>query len=112
MYTKIISALHALNIVFQALYSLAIPIGIGALLSYLLTKYTSVGNWIWVLLILAGVFIGLCSMIKFILTASANLERLEKQREEIRAAEEEKANRRAELRSLNKLKENEGENNG
>lgn len=109
MYDKITSALHTLNIVFQALYSLALPIGIGALASYLLTKHTSVGGWIWAVLLVAGVFIGLYSMVKFLLTATANLERLEREREENRAAREEKEERQAELRSLGKSKENEGE---
>ena len=110
MHNKILSALHSLNIVFQALYSLAMPIGIGALASYLITKYTSVGGWIWAVLLVVGVFIGLYSMVKFILTATANLERLEKQTEENRAAKEEKERRQAELRSLGKSKKEEGEN--
>lgn len=109
MYGKLTSALQSLNIVFQAFYSLAMPIGIGVLASYLLTKHTSVGDWIWAVLILAGVFIGLFSMVKFILSATANLERLEKEREEKRAAEKEKEQRQAELRALGKSKENEGD---
>ena len=109
MYTRLTNALHLLNILFQSLYSLAMPIGIGSLASYLLTKHTSVGGWIWAVLLPVGVFVGLYSMVKFILSATRNLERMQKQLEENRLAQEEKEQRRAELRSLSKSKENEGE---
>ena len=102
MYEKITSALHSLNIVFQALYSLALPIGLSALASYLLTKHTSVGGWIWAVLLMAGVLVGFYSMVKFILSATANLQRLEKEREESRAAREEKERRQAALREESK----------
>ena len=79
MYKKIVSALYSLNILIQAIYSLAVPIGVGALASFLLTKYASFPDWIWAVLLILGVFVGLYSMVKFVLTASENLERLEKQ---------------------------------
>lgn len=108
MYEKITSALHALNIVFQALYSLGLPIGIGALCSYLLTEYTDVGGWIWAVLLTLGTLLGFYSMVKYILTATKNLEMLEKQRELAKAEAEEKERRQAALRrDLNK-KETEG----
>ena len=91
MYKRLVSALYVLNIVFQAFYTLALPIGIGALISFLLTKYASAPKWIWAVLLMFGVFTGLYSMIKFILTATAGLDRLEKQQAE-RMAEEKKKN--------------------
>ena len=93
MYKRLISAMYVLNIVFQAFYTLALPIGICALVSFLLTKYASAPGWIWAVLIVFGVFTGLYSMIKFILTATKNLDRIEKGQEE-RAAEEKKRNKR------------------
>ena len=90
MYKKFISAMYVLNILFQALYTLALPIGIGVLASFLLTKYASAPKWIWALLLTMGVFIGLYSMIKFILTAMRNLERLENEQAEKARAEREK----------------------
>jgi hypothetical protein len=110
MYERISDALHALNIVFQSLYSLALPIGFGALLSYLLTEYTSIGSWIWAVLLTIGTIIGFYSMVKYILTAAKNLEQLEKQREESRALKEEKERKRAELRRDLNTKENKGDN--
>ena len=82
MYKKLVSALYVLNIVFQAFYTLALPIGIGALISFLLTKYTSIGGWIWAVLIILGVMTGLVSMVRFILSSMAALERLENQRDD------------------------------
>ncbi len=112
MHTRLTNALHLLNILFQSLYSLAMPVGIGALASYLLTEYTSVGGWIWAVFLTCGVLIGLVSMVKFILISMKNLERLEKQREENRAAVEEKERRQAALREEIKKITDEGDING
>ncbi len=112
MYEKISGALHSLNIVFQAFYSLAMPIGVGALSSYLLTKYASAPKWIWAVLLTLGTLLGLYSMVKYILTAMKNLELLEKHREKAKAEAEEKARKQEELRrDLNK-KETKGDNYG
>lgn len=77
MYKKIFNAFHVLNILFQALYTLALPIGIGALISFLLTKYAGAPGWVWAVLLVLGVFVGFYSMIRFILTAAKNLEKIE-----------------------------------
>ena len=76
---KLFNSLYLLNIVSQAIITLATPIAIGALVSYILTTYVGAPSWIWALTILLGVFSGLFAMIKFILSATAALERLEKQ---------------------------------
>lgn len=109
MYKRFVNALYVLNILFQSLYTLALPIGVGALVSYLLTEYTSCPKWIWAVLLMLGVFCGLFSMIKFLLTSIKNFELLEKQREMTKAEAEEKASRQAELRALYKSEENKGE---
>ncbi len=91
MYRKFINAFQLLSILFQSIYTLALPIGIGALASFLLTKYVGWPTWIWALFLTVGTFTGLYSMIKYILSAIKNLERLEKQREaSINAAKEKK----------------------
>ena len=98
MYRKIVSSLHTLNIVFQAIYSLALPIGLGALASYLLTKHLNAPGWIWAVLMLLGVFTGLYSMVKFILTASKNLKLLEQAAEQAAIDARREEERRARLR--------------
>lgn len=79
MYKKLVSALYVVNIVSQAIFTLLIPIGLGALLSYLLTSMASVGPWIWAVAVPLGAISGIYSMIKFILSAMASLDRLEKE---------------------------------
>ena len=79
MYRKLVSSLYVLNIVSQAIFTLAFPIGLGVLISYLLTQYASAPSWIWAVLVVFGALSGLYSMIKFILSAMAGLERLEKE---------------------------------
>lgn len=79
MYRKLVSSLYVLNIVSQAIFTLALPIGLGALVAYLITRYAGAPSWVWALLIVFGALSGLYSMIKFILSAMAGLERLEKE---------------------------------
>ena len=79
MYKKFVSVLYLINIVSQAIFTLLFPIGIGALLSYLLTTHLGTQPWIWAILITLGVISGFYSMVKFIITATASLEKLEKE---------------------------------
>lgn len=76
-YVRFVNSLYALNIAFQAIFSLAAPIGIGVLVSYLLVKFASAPEWIYAPLILLGAFSGLVSMVKFVITATDGLQRLE-----------------------------------
>lgn len=109
MYKKFIAAFKLLNVLFQAIYSLVLPIGIGALISFLLTKYASWPKWIWAVLMLLGTFSGLYSMIKFILSATANIDRMEKQSLADSEAKKRKEEKQSELRMLAK-EENQQEN--
>ena len=77
MYRKLVSTLYVINIVSQAIFTLATPIALGALASYLLVNYLSFPSWIWAVLVTLGALTGLYSMIKFILSAMAGLDRLE-----------------------------------
>lgn len=80
MYKKFISALYVINIVSQAIFTLLTPIALGIGLSWLLVRYASVPSWIYAVLITLGALIGFYSMIKFVLSAMASLDRLEKSR--------------------------------
>ena len=79
---KIVSVAYIINIVSQAIFNLAFPIGLGVLGSYLLVRFASVGAWIYALLVTLGALIGFYSMIKFVLSAMAALERLEREQRE------------------------------
>ena len=98
MYRKFISAFQMLNILFQAIYTLALPIGLGALASYLLTRFASAPKWIWAVFMVLGTIMGFYSMIKYILTATAGIERLEKEREAREESLREKKNKQEKLK--------------
>lgn len=102
MHKKIFSALELLNILFQAFYTLALPIGIGALASFLLTKFLYAPSWIWAVLLILGVLIGLYSMIKYILTATAGIDRRDKQTKQTKREQEEKEAKQEWLRNAGK----------
>ena len=76
-YKNFVSSLYVLNIVSQAIFSLASPIAVCTLISYLLVRFASSPSWIYAPLIVVGALVGFVSMIKFILTAMTGLERLE-----------------------------------
>ena len=86
MYGRLVSAMYILNILFQSFFNLATPILLMLGLSWLLVSKFSAPAWLYALLGLFGVLAGFVSMIKFILGASAQLERLEKEREERKKA--------------------------
>jgi TRAP-type C4-dicarboxylate transport system permease small subunit len=81
MYRKFISAMYLLNIVFQSFFNLALPIGAAILASWLLVEKASAPGWIYAPLVIVGVVIGFVSMIRFILSATRALDRLEAERE-------------------------------
>ena len=78
-YQKIITPIYIINIVFQAIISLLSPIAIMFLLAWLLVTKLAVGPWIYVVLIMLGVFSGLYSMVVFVLNAMRALDAIEKQ---------------------------------
>ena len=100
MYKKFISAFQMLNILLQSIYSLGLPIGVGALGSFLLVKYAHAPKWIWAVLLVIGTFAGLFSMVKYILSATKNIERIEKQRRESEAEKAAKEQLQDQLRAL------------
>ncbi len=74
------SALYAINIVFQAIFTLLWQIGLALFVGYALVEWASLSEWVYVPLILLGVISGFVSMIKFILTAMKSLDRIEEER--------------------------------
>lgn len=92
-YQKILTPIYVFNIVFQAILSLLSPIAIMLLLAWLLVTKLSVGTWIYVVLIMLGVFSGLYSMVVFIIRACRALETIEKQNKEKGKKKEEKSSK-------------------
>lgn len=79
VHKRFFNALYVLNIISQAIFTLLIPIGLFGAIAWLLNVKCGVDSWIYVLAILLGVLLGFYSMIKFVLSAMAGLERLEKE---------------------------------
>ncbi len=79
MYKKFVNALYIFNIVSQAMFTLAIPIALGFGISWLIVTYLSAPGWIYAVFITLGALSGFYSMIKFVLSAMAAYERLEKE---------------------------------
>ena len=80
MYRKFVNAMYLLNILFQALFNLATPILIMLGLSWLLVSKCSAPEWLYAVLGTLGAITGFVSMIKFIISASESLQRLEEER--------------------------------
>ena len=74
-----LSAIYVLNIVFQSLFNLVTPALLFFCLAWLFVKKFSAPEWIYAIAITLGLILGLISMVKFILVAMKNLERLENQ---------------------------------
>ena len=88
MYKKLVTTLYMLNILFQGIFTLLVPAALGFGVGWGAVKYLGAPEWIYAPLLVVGVLWGFYSMIKFILTATAGYERLERQAS--RSAEENK----------------------
>jgi len=69
-----------MNIVFQCILTLVAPAAFMLLISWLFVTRLSAPTWLYAILIPLGFLTGLVSMIKFAISASLGLERLEKER--------------------------------
>ncbi len=79
VHKKFFNALYILNIISQAFFTLLIPMALLGGVAWLLVAKLSCPEWLFVPALVLGVLIGFFSMIKFVLTAMAGLERLEKE---------------------------------
>jgi len=90
LYSKFVHAFYYFNIIVQSVFSLLCPVGLLTLLAWFLTSRNYTGEWIYAVLILFGIAIGLFSMFRFITDATAQVRALEKAAKE---KEKEKARR-------------------
>lgn len=81
MYKRFVSAMYTMNIIFQCIITLVIPAALMFLLSWLLVSKAGAPSWLYVPLLSIGFISGIFSMIKFAISASEGLERLERSRE-------------------------------
>ena len=74
------SFIYVLNIIVQAIFTLAFSILIFVGIGYAAVELIGGPSWIYVITILIGVLTGLISMVRFILSAMQGLDRLEAER--------------------------------
>ena len=79
MHKKIFSVMYGINIVAQSVFSLITPPLILFALSFILVKKVGLPEWIYAITLTVGVLIGLVSMVKFVISATDSLTRLENQ---------------------------------
>ena len=113
MIGRAFSAIQIVNIVLQAIFNLLWQIGLAVLIGWLCVDKWGAPGWVYVPVIMLGVFSGLYSMVRFIISASAGAERIEKER----AAEAKRKAREAEARAqrketIEKETDQNGDNNG
>ena len=78
MHNKLFSFLYGINILAQAIFTLITPAALTFLISWLFISKVGAPSWLYAILIPIGVIAGLVSMVKFVIAATTNLERLEK----------------------------------
>ncbi len=79
MNNRLFGFLYAVNIIGQAIFTLLMPAALMFGLSWLLVSRAGAPSWLYAVLIPIGVIAGLVSMVKFVIAATSNLERLEKE---------------------------------
>lgn len=79
MQNKLFSVMYAINIVVQAVFTLLTPVALMFCIALLFVKRAGAPEWLYAILIPLGVIAGLLSMVKFTISATAGLERLEKE---------------------------------
>ena len=77
---KAYSTAYVISIVFQSIFTLLFQIGICTLLAWLAVSRLHAPEWVYIPAVLFGVFTGILTMVRFIITAMNSLERLEKER--------------------------------
>ena len=80
MHKRLFSVMYAVNIISQAIFTLLMPAALGFCLAWLFVAKMGAPEWLYAVLIPIGIIAGLISMVKFAISASESLERLEKQR--------------------------------
>lgn len=79
MYKKFIGSLYVMNIIAQCIFTLLTPTALMLLVAWLLVSKCALPTWIYAIFIPVGIIAGLVSMVRFAISASEALERLEAQ---------------------------------
>ena len=81
---RIYNAFFLMNVIFQSFFNLLLPVALAFGLGYLLVGKLSVPEWIYVPLMIVGVFAGLFSMVKFLIYTLKTFEKTEEEQNSTR----------------------------
>lgn len=76
---KVFRGVLALNVIFQAGFSLAFPAGLFLLGGWFLTERCGFGEWTMVVAVVLGVLSGVYSVFRYILTVAKQFDAMDKQ---------------------------------
>ena len=82
MRKQAVSFMYSFSIIMQSLFSVVFTTAVFVGIGYVLTTYLSVGQWVYIPLILGGLGIGVFSMVRFVISAMNGLMRIEKEWED------------------------------
>ena len=85
---------YLVSMVIQAFWCLLFPIGVAFVLGWLAVNKLSLPSWVYVPLLVVATIIGLISMFRFLISAAAAMDRLEKERAEKLAESRAKQNKK------------------
>ena len=100
MKNELTEGVKVLNIVIQSFLSLIFDILVSLGLSWLLVEKLGAPRWCYVIIILVGVLVGVLSMLKFILTATGNMDKIERDKKREMTEREKKERKQRELRDF------------
>lgn len=100
MKNELTEGVKVLNIVIQSFLSLILDILASLGLSWLLVEKLGAPKWCYAVVIVIGVIIGVLSMLKFILAATGNIEKIERDKKREKAEIEKKERKQQDLRDF------------
>ena len=89
---KLFDGIYILNIIFQAILSLLTPAALLFFIAYILVDKCNFPDWSYAVALIIGILSGLVGMVKFLISATSALERLEDERGKSRLQKKRKEN--------------------
>ena len=109
MKNELTEGVKVLNIVLHSFFSLIIDIFVAIGISWLLVEKLGAPDWTYAVIIIVGVMIGLLSMLRFILAAFGNMEKIERDKQKENEDRMAKEKKQRELRDFFKTQAGKGE---
>lgn len=88
MKIKIYNAAYLINVIFQSFFNLMFPMALMFFIGWIAVSRLSFGQWVYAVLLIFGLIIGLISMIKFLIYALDSFEKIEKGQQETQKSKE------------------------